>query len=484
MAIVLFLSALAVWRWVSFETPYGGDWAQYMAHARALAEGRPYAEIGYLFSPAAWLVGPPVYPPGLPLLLVPSVLLFGESTLVPRLLMHGFLGLFLWAVFRFFSTEGARGPALGMVALLGTGFLLSDAANVVGPDLGMCALTWLALLLGERTERWSVRGAALIAVLGAAAILFRIAAMPLVPAVLLWALIRWRRAGPLPWVVGAVWGATLVWVLVAFSPGGQASQALSAATVPGDGTAAAGLDRFLFRLTGRIGTYRQALSEMLLYPFPARFANHAYHLAAVPLIALGLWGWARPRWSRLAVVYGATTAGMLLTLPVWTGRYAWPLTPFAGYGLARGVSLVAGRLSGRADRGRWAVGAPVVVAVLAVGNAILDPLPRVRSDAEEWRAIGTYVEAVSRHPPVRVASNRPRVFSWYSRIPAAGLPLSSLEVFLAEAERLGLTHVVVSDQRTGELVYWRWVEWRDGNPAVFRPVAREGSIELYEIVLP
>ena len=48
-------------------TPFDGDYAQYLSHARALVEGRAYADIGYIYTTHAPSVGPRAYPPGLPL---------------------------------------------------------------------------------------------------------------------------------------------------------------------------------------------------------------------------------------------------------------------------------------------------------------------------------------------------------------------------------------------------------------------------------
>jgi len=40
---------------------WGGDFAMYVAHARNLAEGRPYAETGYVYNPDYATVGPPAW---------------------------------------------------------------------------------------------------------------------------------------------------------------------------------------------------------------------------------------------------------------------------------------------------------------------------------------------------------------------------------------------------------------------------------------
>jgi len=64
-----------------------GDYAQYVLHARAILEGRPYGDTGYLYSQLAPFVGPPLQPPGLPLTLVPVVWAFGINDTAFRLVM-------------------------------------------------------------------------------------------------------------------------------------------------------------------------------------------------------------------------------------------------------------------------------------------------------------------------------------------------------------------------------------------------------------
>src|SRR5947209_4817338 len=78
---------LAVHHWSWPPPADAGDYAQYLSHARAIVEGRPYAQIGYLYHPSAWGVGPPAYPPGLPLTLAPAVAIGGIHSGLVRLIM-------------------------------------------------------------------------------------------------------------------------------------------------------------------------------------------------------------------------------------------------------------------------------------------------------------------------------------------------------------------------------------------------------------
>jgi hypothetical protein len=65
---------------------WGDDWAQYLGHARNLALGHPYANTGYVFNPAQPHIGPPAYPPGLPLLMAPLVKLVGIDFIAFKLM--------------------------------------------------------------------------------------------------------------------------------------------------------------------------------------------------------------------------------------------------------------------------------------------------------------------------------------------------------------------------------------------------------------
>ena len=87
IAFLIPFAALAVHQWGWGPPTDAGDYAQYLLHAKALVEGRPYADTGYIFHPDAWVIGPRAYPPGLPLTLAPFVALVGVHSRLFRLLM-------------------------------------------------------------------------------------------------------------------------------------------------------------------------------------------------------------------------------------------------------------------------------------------------------------------------------------------------------------------------------------------------------------
>ncbi|MFN8580271.1 MAG: hypothetical protein U0163_04745 [Gemmatimonadaceae bacterium] len=62
-ALVPFI-ALAVHQWNFLPRLSDGDYAQYILHAKALAEGRRYTDTGYIFTPFSFLSARPPSPQG------------------------------------------------------------------------------------------------------------------------------------------------------------------------------------------------------------------------------------------------------------------------------------------------------------------------------------------------------------------------------------------------------------------------------------
>jgi hypothetical protein len=75
----------------------GGDFAQYILHARNLVQGKAYAETGYIYNPHFPGLGPRSYPPVLPIMLAPIYAKFGLNLVPMKMLMIFFFMLFLAA---------------------------------------------------------------------------------------------------------------------------------------------------------------------------------------------------------------------------------------------------------------------------------------------------------------------------------------------------------------------------------------------------
>src|SRR5437764_14116565 len=76
---------------------WGDDFSLYLAHARNLAEGRPYEDTGYVYNPYFPSLSPRTYPPVFPLLLAPVYAAFGMDLMLMKayvvLLFTAFMGV-------------------------------------------------------------------------------------------------------------------------------------------------------------------------------------------------------------------------------------------------------------------------------------------------------------------------------------------------------------------------------------------------------
>lgn len=58
---------------------WGDDFAQYLAQADNIAQGKPMAATGYIYNPEYPSLGPKAYPPGFPIMIAPMVAKFGNQ---------------------------------------------------------------------------------------------------------------------------------------------------------------------------------------------------------------------------------------------------------------------------------------------------------------------------------------------------------------------------------------------------------------------
>src|SRR4030095_1979167 len=112
-------AALALRHWGDGPGPMAADYAQYLGHARALAEGRPYTDTGYIFTERFRIAGAAAQPPGLPLVLWAVFRTVGESALAVKLvLLACALGFYVLAGL-YFARHDDRRLGLAVVLLLG-----------------------------------------------------------------------------------------------------------------------------------------------------------------------------------------------------------------------------------------------------------------------------------------------------------------------------------------------------------------------------
>ena len=169
--------------------PWGDDFAQYIAHARNLAQGQPYTAIGILHNPAV-VLGPSAYPPLLPLLLVPLYTVFGLNLTIFKLVGVA-CGLGSLALFNEWLKDRFPPPLRALAILLaGLHPWFWDYKDQILSDMPFVLLGMLSLLWWERwrdskagVKGWMV-GLAIAAAITARSVGFLLLAAVLVDAVL------------------------------------------------------------------------------------------------------------------------------------------------------------------------------------------------------------------------------------------------------------------------------------------------------------
>ena len=454
-----------------------GDWAQYMLHADALMHGRPYGDIGYIFTSRNPYIGPPIQPPGLPAVLAPLLAITGgaRDSVVYKLFMVACALAFLAAVAVYFVRHGSRPLALAAVLLTGLWLETGFATNAVQPDAAFCAFVWGIFCLGDRVGVWSWRRVAAITVLGFAALAFRMAALALLPAVALFALLHRRDAGPRAWVP-----------FVAWCVGGLGAAAL----VPGSLTFARLIPRdptvLLQSVLNAARIYPFAILDLFLYPLPWNRANDVYHLGVCALAAVGLVAWVRSAATSLLALFALCYVGMLLVLPMQDTRYLMPLAPLAIYLAALGLAVIVRWVAARMHRDltplvarRAALAVIVAIAVAALGQELVRPAPPALMDAPGVRPLFARLSATRDTMPVRALFMNPRVLTWETGIPAMGFFLADPDTTLAEFRARRITHVVVGDLDTDGLRARSIQSAVEKRPDAFRRVFAEGPFTVY-----
>jgi hypothetical protein len=468
---------LAAWHWRYGALAQFGDWAQYMSHADAILHGRRYGDIGYIFTSLNPFIGPPVQPPGLPATLVPLLVLTGgaREAAAYKLFMVACVLAFLASIATYFARHGTKPLAVATVLVTGLWIETGFATNVVQPDAGFCAFVWATFCLADAPGEWSWGRVVAITALGIAAFAYRVAALPLVPGLALYALLHRRQLGTRPWV------PVLVWCL-----GG----ALAAAASPGVLTFARLVPRDPGVLIAAIVTaarvYPFAVLDLFLYPLPWNRANDVYHLVIALLAVVGAIVWVPRVRSRLSILFAVFYAGMLLVLPMQDGRYLMPIAPLAVFSAAVGIAVATSavaRLTRRHVAARGALGRALAVVVgivvLTLGREVTAPGPSVLMDAPGVRAVFARLRAARDSGTVRAVFMNPRVLTWETGVPAMGFFRASADTTLAEFRAKGITHVVVGDLDTDPLRAPSVAAAVAARPDAFRRLHAEGAFTLY-----
>lgn len=427
--IPFFVLIVQAWDW--YPSLQASDYAQYVAHARALVEGRPYTDTGYLYSELTPVFAPPAYPPGLPVVLAASFVIFGSGMAVAKVVTLLLALILPVAAGLYFARAQGLSFGLGVVLLVGLSPMVIEHSISPLTDIPFAGLVWLTLALAEPDRPMSVRRALAITAAAGLGIVFRPHGMVLVPALLVWGLLRPAAERWTALIPGAVLGG-LTLIGRAIVP----AAALRALPNPGG---------VLSRWLSVDSRYHLAVFESHLYPFSGDFANDVYHAVSVPLMLVGLVAFFWRHRTSLVLFF---TVFYVLALAGFGGaqfRWAMPLFPLFVFGLLNGLRLALGWLAGKRAGSYGAVGVAAVVALLAVGQTMMKPPPTPLHHDPDYRQLLAYLRGgVAAGGELRLASSLPRVIALETDVPGSVLPARAAPENLARSWcDMGTTHVLL-----------------------------------------
>lgn len=440
-AALLPFAALVAYHW-NWGAPAGfADHAQYLAHARALVEGKAYSDIGYIYHPLAPMLGPRAYPPGFPLSLVPLVAIGGTESWLIHAFMVATLVLFAYLAFRRLALAIAPWQAA-----LATGFTLLGIETQFGSvvplsDPGLCVLLWALVLTADKTASWSWRRVTAVTALGFAAMAYRVPGIVVVPATALYALVTWRQSRGRPLIPVLIWSAV-----------GVAALASRVASLPFAEYLLPSIADFAERLTNVARVYRAAVFDLQQYPFADGRLNDAYHLLASIALVAGtaalLWRERRSLLTSLFVCYLA----LLVLSPAIDGRYLWPLYPVIAAGTILGLTA-AWRLIARVFRRPRLNPAPVALALVLIllgglWQALKAVPPQSLDRHPDAQSLFDWLRERNAQRPMRVVFHNPRVLTLETRIPAMGALLATPRNQLRAMREREMTHIIWQNAET------------------------------------
>lgn len=414
------------------------DYGQYLMHAQALAEGRPYGDIAYIYSKLARWIGPRLAPPGLPLTLAPVLALFGRNMAVFQAVMLIFSTAFVLFAGLYFAKVANLWIGAGVALVVGLSPEILTAAPQILTDLPFAATVWVLLYVVDRPGSFSIKRIAAITALGVYAVALRPTGIAIGPALLLFTALQYRKHGLRPAVPLLMWAVGVAAVVLVFHLG-------SATLINVHPSAAL---RWVFSdgvVPRNLRVYAKALLASHTYPFGSDRLNDLFHLVTVAVMVLGLTEFVLKNYRRFVVSFAISYGMMLMILPVTQLRYLWPLFPVFVFGLLNGVRLAC----------RFALRSPLLADPSALAFALLllppaamrslrEPVHLDATQIPEVRELFGYLEAESQKSGgLRVTFNKPRTLAWETGIPAMGPPRGSAECLLRELTSRGITHVVL-----------------------------------------
>jgi 4-amino-4-deoxy-L-arabinose transferase-like glycosyltransferase len=449
MAIAfLVVTAIGVFYTLTFREghDWGGDFALYLQHASNIAEGRPYAETPYVADYSIPIsVGPPSYPPLLPLALAPTFALQGglDWTLVKSVGVVLFC-LSLFAVYAFVRRRLGHRRALLVVLLLALSPYFWGLKDQVLSDVPFTFFVYLTFILAEVAfqERDPNRRIVMTLAMGLSvylAMATRALGVTLIPTLLIYEALRVRKI-PIQSVA-----ATVVVLALRFAQG------LALGSTGG------------YLQSWRLDLFGLA-HGIVGYPFELRalFWNGYVNgvAVAIMLIVMGLaiYGYVTSikRGITVPEIFAVVYMAPVVIWPMRPNvRFMIPLAPLYFYYALIGLDRLRSRLSQRA-----AVRLSLALAMLIVGSYVSGYTRVERSHISNGIA---HPDAVALFEHVRARADRdrlylffkPRVLSFFTGARSAVdyYPDESADLW-SYYERIGATHLIKrqGNRQAGDLI--------------------------------
>ncbi len=418
-------------------TWHSSDYSLYLSHARNIVEGRPYGSTGYILNPAFRSHSPLSYPPVFPLMLAPVYAVFGLNFEAMRGVCVVFFGLLLAGVYLVLRTRAPAACAFAAVAAFGLNPLCWSMKDLVIPDFLFAALLFAAGLFMDRLyERPLEERSKPVPVLTAAGLMWlgfatRSAGIALVPALVLYELLKCRKLTKFAWAV------TVVFVVLA---------GIETILVPGTSTYVSALALSPRAVLETSRGYLYAVYDWW-NSGSARWAAAILALGATGLAAYGFARRIRKGFSFCEVFCIPYLTLLLIWNAGYGSRYLLPVLPiYVFYVMFGAFSLPRGR-------------APAIAALCSA--IALTYAARYRS--ADWSSVSagtTGFEALSRYVSVNTGPSdvfvceSPRVLSLFTRRSASPYkPSHDIAGFWSWVDAVNAGYVIRNTASAGDEAY-------------------------------
>jgi 4-amino-4-deoxy-L-arabinose transferase-like glycosyltransferase len=318
---------------------WGDDFSLYVAHARNLAEGRSYADTGYIYNPQYPVLSPRAYPPIFPLLLVPIYAVFGLNLVAMKAFVIVLLMATLVVLAAFLRRLLPAPYALGCVCIFGLNPFLWTHKDRLLSDIPFLLFVFLTLLFADFARQPGQRRVLVILwalLTGIASYLAfgtRMVGVVLIPAILGAEFLRWRGAQRDGQSVGPIGHWQPVVVLLPFAALALGQKALFA----GDVSYFDQL-RFDLALFARISV---SLVKAMGYFFDNGHLDTPRNVLFLVLSLLAMVGFLNKLREPITAhaLFAGLSFGLLVLWPhaEWQCRYLLPLLPLFLYYVCEGI---------------------------------------------------------------------------------------------------------------------------------------------------